>query len=169
MFQSFLANQEAAGRLLDDSSNDTWQDILPPPSTTILDSGAQQSMRQSTTSISSESTITDNCPVCQHSPNVPRHTIENCPVVMQLGLRLPDKPPQQTPSFRPATGHPPPSPPTTPMRSNENSNDQGSISESIQRRVAAVEQTMNNGLEELVHNVSQVTGTSFDSSMTITG
>ena len=38
LFREFLANQDAAGRLLDDSSNDTWQDILPPPSSTALDS-----------------------------------------------------------------------------------------------------------------------------------
>ena len=81
---------------------------------------------------------------------------------MQLGLRLPDTTSQPTPSFCPVTGHPPPSPPTTPMRSHENSNEQGSISESIQRQVATVEQTMNDSMEELADNVSQVTGTSFD-------
>ena len=48
------------------------------------------------------------------------------------------------------------------MRSHEYSNEQGSISESIQRQVASVEQTMNDSMEELADNVSQVTGTSFD-------
>ena len=43
------------------------------------------------------------------------------------------------------------------MRSHEDTNKQGSISESIQRQVATVEQTMNNGMEELAGSVSQVT------------
>ena len=81
---------------------------------------------------------------------------------MQLGLQLPDTTSPPPPSFRPVTEYPPPSPPTTPMRSHENSNEQGLISESIQRQVATVEQTMNEGMEGLADSVSQVTSTSFD-------
>ena len=118
-------------------------------------------MRVSTESISNEPLITNNCPVCQNSSNVPEHTLEHCPVIMQSELRLPDITSPPTPSFRLVTGHPPPSQPTTPMRSHEDSNEQGSLLEWIQRQVVTVEQTMNDGMEELADSVSQVTGTSF--------
>ena len=125
--------------MLNDPSDDTWQDIRPPPSLNVLNSGAQQAMRVSTDSISTEPSITYNCPVCQNSPGIPGHTLQQCPVVMQLGLRLPDTTSPPSPSFRPVTEHPPPSPPTTPMRLHDDSNDQGSISKSIQRQVATLE------------------------------
>ena len=48
------------------------------------------------------------------------------------------------------------------MRSHDDSNDQGLISESIQRQVATVEQTMNEGIEGLADSVLQLTSTSFD-------
>ena len=48
------------------------------------------------------------------------------------------------------------------MRLHDDSNDQGLILESIQRQVATVEQTMNEGMEGLADSVSQVTSTSFD-------
>ena len=94
LFQEFLATQALAGRLLDDPSDNTWQAIHPPPSSNALDSGAQQAMRVSTDCISTKPSITDtNCPVCRNSPGVPGHTLQQCPVIMQLGLRLPDTTP----------------------------------------------------------------------------
>ena len=110
--------------MLNDPSDDTWQDIRPPPSSNALDSGAQQAMRVSTDSISTEPLITDtNCPVCRNSPGIPGHTLQQCPVIRQLGLQLPDTTSPPPPSFRPVMEYPPPSPPTTPMRSHEDSNE----------------------------------------------
>ena len=98
-------------------------------------------MRRSTDSISNEPMITNNCPLYRHSPNVPGHTIENCPVIQQFGLRLQETSSQPNSSSRPVTGppSPSPSPPTSPMRSPENSYEHGLISESIQRQVTTVE------------------------------
>ena len=48
------ANQEAAGRLLDDLSSDTKQDVLGSPNAIVPDSGASFSMRQSRDSTSNE-------------------------------------------------------------------------------------------------------------------
>ena len=149
---------------MDDSSNDTWQDVISPPNFFIGDSGAELAMRESN-SISTESEIT-NCPLCIYSPNIPGHTIEHYPVVQQLGLRLPGTNPHTNESSNPTTGSPPP-PTTKTMRSPENSFECGSISRSIQRQVATMEQTMTHGMDELADNVSQVTDpieTSFDAS-----
>ena len=126
--------------MLNDPSDDTWQDICPSPSSNALDNGAQQAMRVSTDSSSTKPLITDtNCPVCQNSPGIPGHTLQQCLVVRHLRLRLPDTTPPPSPSFCPVTEYPPLSLPTAPMRSHEDSNEQGSISESIQRQVATVE------------------------------
>ena len=54
MFRECLANQEEAGRLLNDSSYDTWQDVISPPNSVIWDSGLQLAMRRSNDSTSTE-------------------------------------------------------------------------------------------------------------------
>ena len=138
---------------MEDSSSDTWQDVISPPNSIIQDSGAQLAMRGSN-SILTEPVIM-NCPVCINSPNIPGHTIEHCPVIQKLGLHLPETNSQINGPSSSVTEHPPP--PTTTMRTPENYFERGSISESIQRQVATVEQAMDHGMEELADNVSQVT------------
>ena len=82
MFQEFLPNQEAAGRLLDDSSNDTWLDVISDPHSVIQDSEKQLAMRRPTDSTLTKSPITNgNCTLCIHLPNIPGHTIKCCPVI----------------------------------------------------------------------------------------
>ena len=120
-------------------------------------------MRESN-SVSTEPAIT-NCPLCIHSPNTHCHTINHYIVVQKLGLRLPEINLRTNEYSNPTTGSPPPT--TTTMRSQEKSFERGSISGSIQRQVATIEQTMTHGMDELVDNESQETDpikTSFDAS-----
>ena len=112
---------------MDDSSNDTWQDVISPPISLIGDSGAKLAMRESK-SVSNEPAIM-NCLLCIHSPNIPGHTIKHCPVVQKLGLRIPKMNPHTNESSNPTTGSPPP--PTPTMRLPENSFEHDSISRSI--------------------------------------
>ena len=109
MFREYLANQEAAGRLLNDSSNDTWQDVIGPPNSVIWDSGLKLAMRKSIDSTLTKSKITNgNCSLCTHSPNIPGHAIECCPVIQKLGLSLPETNLQPNSSSHLVTGPPPP-------------------------------------------------------------
>ena len=153
LFWRFFATQEEVGRSTSDSSNDTWQDVIPPTFSMEGDSRNGLAMNQSAstppagTRPATVRTHT-NSALCQEPPNIIGHTIENCPIIMQHGLRFPD-PLVTQPSSNPTADLPPPSSPTI-----ENS----SILGSIQRQVATMEQTMNNGMDELVDNVSQVTG-----------
>ena len=149
---------------MDDSSNDTWQDVISPPNSFIGDSGAELIMRESN-SVSTEPAIT-NCTLCIHSPNIPGHTIAYCPVVQKLGLRLPETNPHTKRPSNPTTGSPPPT--KTTMRLSENSFERGSLLGLIQRQVATIQQMMTHGIDELVDTVSQVTDpieTSFDASV----
>ena len=93
------------------------------------------------------------------------YTIKHCPVIQKLELRLSETNTQNNGPSSSVIEHPPPS--TTIMRTPKNFFERGLISESIQRQVAAVEQAMNHGMEELADNVSQVTDpidTNFDAS-----
>ena len=98
-----------------------------------------------------------NCDLCQELPNIIVHTIGNCPILSQHGLHCP-APSAIQPSPSLNTNIPPPSLPTI---------ETSSILGSIRRQVATMEQTMNNGMEDLADNVSQVMSpndVSFDAS-----
>ena len=127
MFQRFLANQGEARILMDDSSNDTWQDVISPPSSFIGDSGAELATRESNC-ISTEPATT-NCSLCRHLPNIIGHTFKPCPIIQKLGLRLPDMNPPRNESSNPTTGSQ--SPPKPTMRLSENSFERDLISGSI--------------------------------------
>ena len=86
LFLEFLATQEAPGRVLDNPSDESWQNIRPPPSSTVPDNGAPQLLRVSTDSLSTKPSTTSNCPLCRNSLDIPGHTLEQCPIVTQLGL-----------------------------------------------------------------------------------
>ena len=139
---------------MDDSSDDTWQDVISPPTSSIEDSRPDLVMTEPAIKHT-------NCPLCRQPPNIVGHKLEHCPILQQHGLRLPDTlvnlPPNE--SSNPTTEPPPPSSPTF---------ENNSISGSIQRQVATMEQTMTHHMDELVDNVSQVTDpidTSFDASV----
>ena len=152
-FQRFLATQAEVEQSTSDSSNDTRQDVMPSPSSMEGGSNNGLAMNQSAstplTQTRPSTVITHtNCPLCEHQPNSIGHTIENCPNLAGHQLRL------TTPSeTQPPTNHnvnlPPPSSPTI---------ETSSISRSIRRQVATIEQTMNNGMVDSADNVSQVTG-----------
>ena len=152
LFRQFLATQAEVGQLTSNSSNDTWQDVIPTPSSMEGDNSNGSAMNQSASTPPAgtrPATVRThaNCALCCESPNIIGHTIENCRIIMQHGLRFPD-PLVTQPSSNSTTEPPPLSSQTI-----ENS----SISGSIQRQVATMERTMNNGMDELADNVSQVT------------
>ena len=116
IFQRFLANQEEAGRSTDDSSNDTWQDILPPTSS-IGDSRPDLAMTEparTQPARTQPARTHTNCPLCRQPPNIIGHKLKNYPILLQHGLRLPDtlvNPPSNE-SSNPTTEPPPSSSPT---------------------------------------------------------
>ena len=110
MFRRFLASQEEAGRSTSNSSKDTWQDVIPPTSTMEEDSRPYLAMNESARTQPATVTHT-NCVLCCQPPNIIGHKIEDCPIIMQHGLRFPDSSVNQPPngSVSPTT-EPPPSP-----------------------------------------------------------
>ena len=153
LFQRFLATQAEVGRSTSNSSNDTWQDVIPPPSSMEGDSRNGLAMNQSASTPPARTrpaTVTThtNYDLCQELPNIIVHTIGNCPILSQHGLHCP-APSAIQPSPSLNTNIPPPSLPTI---------ETSSILGSIRRQVATMEQTMNNGMENLADNVLQVTG-----------
>ena len=101
MFQQFLANQEKAGRSMNDFSNDTWQDIISPPTSSIGDNRPDLAMTE-------PATTHTNCSLRRQPLNIVGHTLRNCPIIQQLGLRFPDTNPPTNESLNPTTGPPPP-------------------------------------------------------------
>ena len=129
MFRRFIASQEVVEQSISDSSNDTWQSVIPPTSSMEGDSRSVSAMNVSARTKPATVAHT-NCALCRQPPHIIGHKIEDCPIIMQHGLRFPDSSVNQPPngSVNPTTEHPPPSSPS--IESN-------SISGSIQRQVVA--------------------------------
>ena len=99
-----------------------------------------------------------NCPIFWTTPIIPGQTIKYCVFKQKLELHLP-KTKQQPTFFHPSTepSATSPVPFFSNMISSNNSFEQISISQLIQRKVAAVELTVDAGMDELIDKVSQVT------------
>ena len=125
------------------------------------DSRPDSAMNESARTQSATVRTHTNCALCCQPSNIIGHRIEDCPIIMQHELRFTDllvnQPPNE--SSNPTMEPPPPSSSTV---------ESNSISGSIQRQVATMEQTMIRCLDELADNMSQVTDpidTSFDASV----